>query len=496
MYCHNARNKILFGKWMLDDWNPVLYNSVLTGLYYLGFELFGISIVTVKVTNILLGLLGIVFLYLAIRRYLSESYALVIAFLFALDYYWMMHNRIGLLENFSTLFFILSYFFLVKAKEKPRNMMLVGVCVALAALSKYLFFYLVITSLITILCQVWRQKKWLPLLRFLAGMLIVLGSWFLAIYLPLSSSFRKIGSGWMNLAWPRNIGQMFFNLYRSSLSQYMSLIPLLFMVGLLFVAMVLSRIAKRNPPPDIHELFVLLWLTGTFLQMGILNYQPLRYYLNIVPALFLALSLAIKEREWLRSYAPQMAWVFVPLAAWYGRFWIGLVRSPSAFFTFHSPVVRFLLYIALLLVLLIWLIKSPRLERLGLYYILFALALSSPAVYYSDYFRQPDYRLQTISGSLQQLPPGSILMGQEAPRLALETRFRFFPAYEGWFNDDDIFRRQRPTHLLVLDKFWGGEINWVQRRFPEVASQLKLVRRFPLWDTTVSLYAVVYPAGY
>ncbi len=495
MYCHNARNKLLFDTWMTDDWNPLLYNSVLTGIYYAAFKLFGLSIVTMKTVNILFGLLGIVFLHLAIRRFLSFSFALGFAFLFAVDYYWTMYNRIGLLENFSTLFFIISCYFAVRAKDKPLHMVFLGICVALTVLSKYLFFYLFFGALLAVITHAWQNGKWRDLLRFLAGAASVLLVWFFAVFLPLASSFRKIGSGWLDLSWPETIGQLFFNIYRNNMHRYMSLVPLLFIVSLLFSASVLVRLWKRNPAPDLAELFVVLWLAGTFLQMAILNYQPLRYYLNIVPALFFAASLAIKNRPWMRTHAFPILMLFLALAPLFYRFWIGLVKYPSAFFAFNYLGMRFLIYAAILASLWMWLKSSPRFDRIAIPSIFIVLAVSSLTVYYSQFYKEPVYQLQSISNSIGQLPPDSVIMGNEAPRLALETGFRLFPAFEGWFNDQDPFREQRPTHLLTLDKYWGGEIRWIQRRFPYVANQLKRLRQFPLWDSTVSLYKVSYPEG-
>jgi len=493
MYCHNARNKILFGTWMLDDWNPVLYNAILTGIYYVGFKLFGIHIVTVKVTNILFGLLGVLFLYAAVRRFISESCALGLALLFCLDFYWTMYNRIGLLENFSTLFFILSFYFLAKSAKRPWFMGLVGVTVAMAVLSKYLFFYFFFTSLLAVLYHSWRQKRWRPAIDFLAGFFSVLLVWFFSIYLPLSSSFRKIGSGWMELSWPENIGKIFFNLYRNNLPRYMSLIPFFFIAGLIFSAMVLVKLWRKNPPPDILEMFVFLWMVGTFFQMAILNYQPLRYYLVLVPALFFALSLDIKNRDWLQQEAKRAISVFIPLSALFYKFWVGLVRPPSAFFAFNHILLRIPLYLTLAALFFFWLSKSVRWRKIASIYILVSLALASLFIYYFQFYRSPSYQLESAAARLRLLPPGSVIMGNEAPRLALETNFRFFVAFEGWFNDEDPFRLFRPTHLLVLDKFWGGELAWIQRRFPDVASRLKLHRRFPIWDTTVSLYRVNYP---
>lgn len=492
MYCHNARNKLLFDTWMTDDWNPVLYNGILTGVYYAAFKLFGLSIVTMKTVNIVFGLLGVLFLYLAVRRSLSSSYALGFAFLFAVDYYWTMYNRVGLLENFSTLFFIISYYLAVRAKDKPLPMIFFGVCVALAVLSKYLFFYFFFAALAAVAYRARQDRRWRDVGHFLAGTMAVLSVWFFAVFIPLASSFRKIGSGWLDLSWPESVGQFFFNIYRNNMHRYMSLVPLLFIVALLFSASVVVRLWKRNPAPDLPELFVVLWMTGTFLQMAILNYQPLRYYLNIVPALFFAVSLAIKRRPWMRAHALPVLLVFLIMAPLFHRFWIGLVKYPSALFAFNFMGVRFLVYAAILAALWMWLKSGPRFDRAATVFIFGVLALSSLTIYYARFYQKPLYQLQAMSSSIRMLPPGSVIMGNEAPRLALETDFRLFPSFEGWFNDHDPFGEQRPTHLLTLDKYWGGEIRWIKRRFPDVVSRLKLLRQFPLWDTTVSLYKVNY----
>ena len=91
---------------------------------------------------------------------------------------------------------------------------------------------------------------------------------------------------------------------------------------------------------------------------------------------------------------------------------------------------------------------------------------------------------------METLPAGSVLMGQEAPRLGLETRFKTFLAYNLWFNYKDTFRRFAPTHLLILDKFGNAERDWIRRIYPQVIASLRLVRRFRVWDSTVSLYQI------
>ena len=146
IYCHNARNKILFGQWITDEWNPIVYNAPLTLLYYLAFKAFGVSIVTVKVLSILFGLCGLLLFFVGVRAYLGPAQALGLTALFSLDFYGLMYNRIGLLENFSSLCFLASFALFATSRGRPRMSFFLGMTAAVAALSKYLFAFFPIAA--------------------------------------------------------------------------------------------------------------------------------------------------------------------------------------------------------------------------------------------------------------------------------------------------------------------------------------------------------------
>ena len=42
-WVHNARNRVLWGTWRTDEWNPVFLTPVFTGLEYLSFQTFGVG---------------------------------------------------------------------------------------------------------------------------------------------------------------------------------------------------------------------------------------------------------------------------------------------------------------------------------------------------------------------------------------------------------------------------------------------------------------------
>jgi 4-amino-4-deoxy-L-arabinose transferase-like glycosyltransferase len=491
IYCHNARNKILFGRWIMDEWNPLVYNAPLTLIYFLGFKLFGISIVTVKVINILFSLLGILLFHAGLRTYVSSGQALALSGLFALDFYGLMYNRIGLLENFSSLCFLLSFFLFVRARGRHGLTFVLGLTVTLTALSKYLFLYFLISTLLAIAYQARRRSDLRLLVSFLAGGLAVGLPWFFGIYLPFRTTFSKIGSGWGMLSLPRSFSQVWSNLVHNPLARYFQLLPTAALLLILFGGLMLVRFLRSKGADRLRELdfFIFLWIAGAVLSMGILNYRPLRYYLPMWPALYLAISLLIKDRDWIRT---QSRW-FWPLALIPAALFIPLfgylTTRPSAFFIFPL-VLRAFIYLSLAGVVLYFIVRPPALKRYLEGLVLAVMLGTSLFLYVGNFYLHPTYQLEAASRYLETLPPGSVLMGQEALRLTLGTPVKALMTYENWFNDEDLFVRYQPTHLIVLDKFGDMEMGWIKRKYPEIAPRLDLVRKFPVWNTTMSLYRV------
>jgi Dolichyl-phosphate-mannose-protein mannosyltransferase len=490
IYCHNARNKILFGRWITDEWNPIVYNAPLTLLYFLTFKLFGISIVTVKALSILLGLCGIMLFFIGLRTYLGPPHALGLTALFALDFYGMMYNRIGLLENFSSLCFLASFALFAVSRGRPRMSFFLGMTAVVAALSKYLFAFFPIAAAVAVAYQARKRSDLRSFLAFLAGGLAVALPWFLGIYLPFRPTFGKIGAGWGMLSLPRSIGQAWSNLAHNPLPRYLQLAPAAALFLALFGGLALLKLIRaKKVRPEPIDLFVLLWIAGGVASMGLLNYRPMRYYVPVFPAFYLAGSLLLRDRDRIRTEAG----LFWPLALVSGALLLPVFRMmanrPSAFFVF-PPVLRGLIFLSFAGVVLVLLVRRtawrPLLEGA-----LLVLMLAGPVfLYVRHFYLTPTYDLERASRFFDTLPPGSVVMGQEAPRLTLGTSLKALLAYENWFNDRDPFTRFKPTHLVVLDRFGGAEEGWIRRRFPETAARFELVRKFKVWDTTMTLYRV------
>jgi hypothetical protein len=261
------------------------------------------------------------------------------------------------------------------------------------------------------------------------------------------------------------------------------------MLLILFGAWALLKIVRSRTGGKANglDVFIFFWIAGAVLSMGLLNYRPLRYYLPLLPAIYLAVSLLIRDRDWIRSESRRFWPLAIVPAALLFPFFRFLTSARSAFGVFPAPL-RIAVFLSLTGIVLFFAAPRTAWKKAGAT-IVFVVSLSCSLFLYVDrFYLRPSYRLEAASRFMETLPAGSVVMGQEAPRLTLGTRFQAVLAYENWFNDRDPFQRYAPDYLLVLDRFNDAEMGWIKRKFPETAARFRRVHRFPVWDTTVTLY--------
>jgi len=490
-YPHNARNKILFDRWIMDEWNPVVYNAPLTGLYYLAFRIGGVRVETMKAVNILFGCLGVFFFFLIVSRRLTISLAGLISIAFSLNYYWLNYNRLGLLENFNAFLFLAIFALFDRTDRQRSRFFWLGILTGTAILSKYLFFFFFLAVLAAVVLTSWQKKEKKLTIWFLAGFLMVLVTWTALIFFPFHHLIRKIGGGWGMLSLPGSLSQIWRNIRLQPLFHFMMLMPVAFITAIVFSGLqgaALVRSGWRRIEPT--NWLVLIWLWGGFAVMAILNYRPMRYYLPMVPAVFLASAFyftEINERKHIenRLLVFGSTLLFCILAV---PFFQGLGQNHSLF-----PFwIRLLIWMAVPAVLALPFIARTSWLGWAKPLLTVVCILVSFHLYLVHFYRHPTYRLETAATYLSHLPANSIILGQESTRLALETPFQTVLSYEHWFNDQNPFQTYRPTHLLVFDK-WGTEYDWITRRFPSWEKRFHRLRQFRIWDSTVTLYQINQP---
>lgn len=483
IYPHNARNKILFGRWVTDDWNPFLYNPILTGIYYGAFLLFGVQIAVVKIINILFGCLVIALFYLIATKELDFLWSALITLFFSFNLYLITFNKTGLLENFLMLCLILTFYFFSKSLHNINYGFLVGLFTTLIGISKFLFIPFLVVPTLAVWLVCYQRKHYKLLVYYLSGGIFTGFLWLLLIFLPNQPFFTKIGGSWSSQSLPQSIKEGLVNLLFNPLPRFMVLIPFL----LLFVCFYLGKFLTDflNRSVESTRVFIFLWITLLLVEIGIFSYQPLRYHMPLMLGCFMALIFIVKD---LLERKKNLQWglvigVFI-LGIVFWRFFPYLVKKPSAFFVFPPPI-RILLWMGYLSLLILPIIKSLQIRKYVLVGILL-LALTSNLFLYQRFFLNPTFHIKGASMQIQQLPQNSFLTGQAAPRLAFDSKLQTILAYPGWFNDRNTFQRFPVTHIISVEKY--NEHRWIKKRYPQQFSQFRKVAKLPYWDTHFILW--------
>jgi hypothetical protein len=135
-WVHNARNKVLWGQWSLDRWNPMYLTPVFTGLEYVAMRAFGVGQWQVRVVSEVMGLLSIVAVAIGVAAIASRRTALFAAALIAANYIWVMWTRAALMEATMVAFMTISWGAYAVAARRPAAGVLAGVAAVLSFFTK------------------------------------------------------------------------------------------------------------------------------------------------------------------------------------------------------------------------------------------------------------------------------------------------------------------------------------------------------------------------
>ena len=118
-WVHNARNKVLFGAWSQDAWNPMFVAPVFTALEYAAFSLFGVGVRQARLLPEAAGLLSVWLLALGVARLAGRRAGLIAALLLGTNYVYVMWNRAALMEGPMVAFMVASWYCYVRARTQP-----------------------------------------------------------------------------------------------------------------------------------------------------------------------------------------------------------------------------------------------------------------------------------------------------------------------------------------------------------------------------------------
>ena len=109
--------------------------------------------------------------------------------------------------------------------------------------------------------------------------------------------------------------------------------------------------------------------------------------------------------------------------------------------------------------------------------------------WFADWWLHREYTLKESSQWLKaNLPPNSVLLGDVAPGLGMDTPFETVNVMKGLCNDADPVERSRgrPRYILTIDGNW--KTPYWQERYPLLVQPQRRIRSWRVIRWMIGLY--------
>lgn len=513
-YAFNARNKIIFGQWKIDDFN-IMYISPVPHLFtYLSFLLFGTGIWQMNLVPLFFSILIFITLFLLLYRYLPEAQILFL-FLLTINYPFIIYSRIATRIMPMTFFVILSIFFFLKAWEKPKYFFLLSLflCFSFLSKGKILYFHIFVVPLSFILILIQRNellKIKLNLERlfyFFSGVILIFIPWYLYIYSPHQNLFKDFTSTNISAMIPSNLTKVMVNWFlRPSFSFYTSNKLLSLILFLYFFYLLILLFNKRNKEEVSHlEIICSVWLiVGLFIN-SIISYRPIRHYIELtIPMLILFSIFLVKLISNFRfKILLKNKKVFYSLT--FLLIWIGVTSYSRKLFSISEitnypykviPITIFISFAFLILIYLIfnYFLSNKEITIYNKFAILTVTIFISIYSFqnikeYTYWLRNATFNLKTISRDLGKAFPHSVFGGLLAPSISMENRNEAHTSWPNFVNYDKDFLKEKKVKHLFLGTF-NHEPNYYENHFPDEMKKAKITAKYKIWRSWFLLYEI------
>lgn len=524
-YSHNARNVVLFGAPRTDDFNNMLLSPLLHGLQVVVFRLFGPGVVPLRMISVVCSLLMLGLLWAALRPVFGRAVAAAAVCVLGFDHIVVLYHRLGLMDTPASLPAVAAFWAFARSVRaaEPRQQrrwsslagLLLGLTVTVRSLCAYLapapFVALWVSARAAVPADAPDERR-----RFVQSAAATL--WPLALALGLYAALwwwpHRIELAVMNRYYlfhqliPRSATQLGWNVYHAVLGDYRGIAPYLFRHSPAVFVLALAWLAGlalgvRTAPDDASgravSAYLAAWLLAGWGLLAVIAYSPSRYYVTTYPALACAAALGLRSLPdiWARVWRSDARAVIVrALLAWFLAYHAvqsvvhhggGPGHSIAWTLLYGVPTAAAALCAAPGAATVA---RAPRVAgRVPVFFVLAWVLVN--AVWLADWARHIRTTQIDLSHWLtRSLPAGSVLLGDVAPGVSMDSPFVAVNVIPGLCNGVRPVERfaGRPRFVVILDGRWK-EVYWT-RRYPELVRPDRriLLRRVLRWD--VGVYAV------
>ncbi len=287
--CHNARNRILFGRWITDDWTPYLHSPIYNLAQAAVFRLTGIGPARIRLLDVAVSLVTLLLTFLVVRETLGWAAGLLAMMLTQFTCVFLIYGRSGLLEPLEEMFTMLTAWTLVRAyrhaeEDRPRLaarwMLLATLAAGYALFSKAWGITVLLALIVTVCVFPPRRRALIPLA--VAGCALPV-----ALYLGPFIHLNRHAFQLMEHEFRHKIiahGGLIANWLHQPTFAFMPYAKWLIAAGLLALVVVLPAAGqpgrRKNIAPLAFIAFDFIILSQV---LSFSHYRPERYWVPLVP---------------------------------------------------------------------------------------------------------------------------------------------------------------------------------------------------------------------
>lgn len=506
-YVFNARNKIVFDKWVTDEWNLMYVTPFTNIITYIVFLFFGVGVAQMNIIPAAFSFLTLVFVFLIFKKSINQTYALIGVLLLGTNFQFLMFSRIAVRIMpmlFST---VLTVWLLMTAGKKKSIFFLAGALCFFSFTIKGTFLLVLPSIVLGILFYSFFQtgrnfKTTLSLLGFFVlGMATVLLFWLFLFYLPHRELFQDISRDNFNWLTPHNLQEAFKNFWGRPLKYLMNM-PVQILLCSSFLPFLFYTAIRWPRKISLFTWISGFWVISNFLYGSVIYYRPWRHAVPLIlPIVFLGVAALYKfmQIHSIRKPKKTSFFFFLFLYVWLLFPLSSLIILKSRPVTLHDMLEQsfFILGGSLALVVIVYVgfrfwpeefkIPVPNLLKKITLVLLIVFSLSFNLKPYIIWAASVRHDVKNISQDLGKAYSQITIAGLIAPLIILENRHEGHAYATGYINKGlDFIQKYKITHLFVLDYF--NEKRMYEHDFPGIIENAKLIARYSLWKGYFEFY--------
>ncbi|MGQ9618258.1 MAG: ArnT family glycosyltransferase [Candidatus Aminicenantia bacterium] len=494
-YAYNARNKVLFGEWEIDEkWNLMWVTIIPNFFTYISFLLFGVSYKSMNLVPLVFSFFILVICYLILREYFSEKVTLLGIILIGTNYLFFLYSRIADRVPEMLFFVLLSiYLWLKGLKGSNMAMFFTGFTLWFSYNSKPKILYFIPIFFIAHFLELIRRKISAENIKktiiLITGFLTAIFIWLPSIYLPQREIYERFGSYNMRIllaGFPKLKNVLFYWFSRAPFSIHGTLTFVGITVSFFIFYLVRNYFQKREGVSPL-EVMSISWIGIGYSIHSILFWRPLRYYFDFFfPMSFMFLGLL--ERGFRKgevsanrrvNFSEILIYFYISLFIFSNilrrLYTPKIYRNLPKFFTLDialSILLVFLIVISIKYALFFRKIPSQFFGAISLLVAFYTIILNCGEIL--DYLRNPKFQLKTISEDFGEAFPNSVMAGVWAVSASMNNNIKTYHCWPRLTNTDPDFLKKKDVKYTFL---WDDiETPFYMSNFPEMKNAVLRAR--------------------